>query len=232
MSGPNSSETGAAARADALALTVHSLPQPAPLDQERTRRGRLQMLLVLLVCAAPVIASYLAFYVFRPEGGASYGALIVPPREFPPAAELPLADLTGQPVDAASLRGQWLLVAVATGGCDTRCEGVLLLQRQLREALGRDKARVDKVWFVTDGAPPRPELLRSLADVTVLRVSRTGLAGWLAPAAGQGLEDHLYLVDPMGQWMLRAPADPDPARLKRDLDRLLRAAASWDRPGR
>ena len=49
---------------------------------------------------------------------------------------------------------------------------------------------------------------------------------------GHALEDHLYLVDPMGEWMMRMPADPDPARLRRDLDRLLRASASWDSPGR
>jgi len=50
--------------------------------------------------------------------------------------------------------------------------------------------------------------------------------------AGRALEDHLYLVDPMGEWMMRMPADPDPAKVKRDLDRLLRASASWDQPGR
>ena len=55
-------------------------------------------------------------------------------------------------------------------------------------------------------------------------------AGW-QPAAGQALEDHLYLVDPMGEWMMRVPADPEPAKVKRDLDRLLRASASWDRAG-
>jgi len=44
--------------------------------------------------------------------------------------------------------------------------------------------------------------------------------------------DHLYIVDPRGDWMMRMPVDPDPARLKRDLDRLLRASAGWDRAGR
>jgi hypothetical protein len=32
--------------------------------------------------------------------------------------------------------------------------------------------------------------------------------------------------------MMRAPADPDPARLKRDLERLMRASAGWDTAGR
>ena len=42
----------------------------------------------------------------------------------------------------------------------------------------------------------------------------------------------MYIVDPMAQWMMRVPVDPDPAALKRDIERLLRASASWDRAGR
>ena len=65
-----------------------------------------------------------------------------------------------------------------------------------------------------------------------LRTSRAALAGWLQPASGRALADHLYLVDPHGGWMLRTPAEVDPARLKRDLDKLLRASSAWDQPGR
>ena len=62
--------------------------------------------------------------------------------------------------------------------------------------------------------------------------SRVALAQWLAPAEGHVLEDHLYVVDPMGEWMMRPPARPDPQKFKRDLDRLLRASSFWDTPGR
>jgi hypothetical protein len=109
------------------------------------------------------------------------------------------------------------------------------MQRQLREMLGRERERIDKIWLVTDTAEPASALRAALdADPTlqVLRVPSDALAAWLQPEAGHALEDHLYLVDPMGEWMMRVPADPDPARVKRDLDRLLRAASSWDLPGR
>ena len=58
------------------------------------------------------------------------------------------------------------------------------------------------------------------------------LAAWLQPDAGHALEEHLYVVDPMGEWMMRVPAQPDPAKVKRDLERLLRVSAGWDRAGR
>jgi hypothetical protein len=68
--------------------------------------------------------------------------------------------------------------------------------------------------------------------VTALRVDRAALAQWLTPDDGHGLDEHIYLVDPMGEFMMRLPLQPDPGKTKRDLERLLRAAASWDLPGR
>lgn len=214
-------------------MTVHTVPVATLEARRRTRYGRLKMLLLLVVCAAPVLASYFSYYVLRPGARSNYGELITPSRPMP--TDLALGDTAGRAVDAAQLRGQWLLIVVAGPGCDPACENRLLLQRQLREALGREKYRVDKLWLVAGEGPPRrapAEAVQQSEGGQVLRVARASLAGWLQPAPGQALEDHLYLVDPHGQWMMRMPADPDPARMKRDLDRLLRAAASWDRPGR
>ena len=237
MSGFNSSDPAlaATARDEALALTVHSLPVPALGDAQRTRVGRVRMLWVLLICASPVIASYVTYFFIRPEGRTNYSQLIEPSRPVPSASDLPLTDLQGRPVSPQTLRGQWLLVVVAGGDCDARCEKALFLQRQLRETLGKEKDRVDKLWLVTDSRPVRPEVLQAIAagtPATVLRVPREALARWLAPASGYTLEEHLFVVDPMGEWMMRAPADPEPARLKRDLEKLLRASAFWDRAGR
>jgi hypothetical protein len=234
MSGSNSSvpDSGAPDGGSPLSFAVHSMPAPA-LDERRTSSGRLKMLLVLLVCAAPVIASYLTYFVIRPQGRTNYGELIQPQRPIP--EELALSNLEGQPVQAAALKGQWLLVVVSGAACDTVCEKHLWLQRQLRETLGREKERLDKVWLIDDAAAPRTETVKAVEGpdgVTVLRAPRDALARWLAPAQGHALEDHFYIVDPLGNWMMRMPAEPDAAKLKRDLEKLLRASASWDQPGR
>ena len=236
MSGSNSSAPGSAAREQAapLSFAVHVM-QPPALDDEarRTARGRMKMLLVLFVCAVPVIASYLTFYVIRPEARTNYSELITPLRPLP--AALPLTDLQGAAVPAESLKGQWLLVVVSGGACDAVCEKHLWLQRQLRETLGREKDRVDKVWLITDDAQPRIQTLdavRTHTEISVLRTPAAALSAWLAPAPGHALSDHFYIVDPLGNWMMRSPADPEPARLKRDVEKLLRASAGWDKPGR
>ena len=190
------------------------------------------MLIVLLICAAPVIASYLTYYVVRPEARRSYGELIEPQRDMP---SLVASTPDGKPQPLQDLRGQWLLVSVASGNCPASCENLLYLQRQLRESLGKDKDRVDWVWLVDDHAPIKEALRPALAQAEVLRVPREQLARWLEPAAGKALEDHLYVVDPMGHWMMRFPAGMDrtgAAKAKRDVERLLRASAGWDQPGR
>ena len=208
------------------------MPTPA-LDEKRTANGRLKMLLVLLVCAAPVIASYFTYFVIRPEGRTNYSELVQPQRPMP--ADLSLVDVQGKVVLPASLKGQWLLVAVAGGACDEACEKQLWLQRQLRETLGREKDRLDKVWLVSDGVPARAQAVQAMqaaGAATVLAVPHDALSKWLEPAAGKRLEDHFYIVDPLGNWMMRVPPNPDAAKLKRDLEKLLRASASWDNAGR
>jgi hypothetical protein len=220
-----------------VSLTVHSvnapdLAEPVQAQERRTQRGRLKMLLVLLVCASPVIASYLTYFVIRPEGRTNYSSLIQPSRSMPVA--LNLTGLDGKAVAPAALRGQWLLVAVGPAACDAACEKRLYVQRQLREMLGREKARLDKLWLVTDAAPVAPALQAALqgAGVTVLRAEGAAVTAWLVPEAGRQLQEHLYVVDPMGEWMMRLPANVEPPRAKKDLDRLLRSSSFWDKPGR
>lgn len=232
MSGSNSSAPGSAASSpEPLSFAVHSLPDPAATVQQRV--GRWKMLLVLALCASPVVASYFTFYVIQPRGSA-YGELIAPAVDMP--ADLPLTDLVGKPVTAASLRGQWMLAVVQPADCGEACERQLYVQRQLREMLGKERGRVDKLWLLPGDALPSAKVLEAVgqkgAEVTVLRVPQDRLAAWLKPAAGKALADHFYVIDPMGRWMLRAPGEPEPKKLKADLDKLLRASASWDNAGR
>ena len=218
-----------------LGMTVYDMPAPGDVvqaDERRTRAGRWKMIALMLVCAAPVLASYFMYYVWQPEGRRNFGDLITPPRDMPAVQVL---GVDGQPVALQSLRGQWLLVTVAGGACDATCEQNLYFQRQLRETQGKEKDRIDRVWLVSDDAPLPDRLRPALHQATVLRVAPAVLQAWLQPAQGQSLPDHIYVVDPMGNWMLRFPPHMDvqiASKAKRDLERLLRASNAWDTAGR
>ncbi len=228
-------QTASSPADEPLGLTIHSLPEPSSVvraDGQRTRSGRWLMLAVLLVCAAPIVASYFTYYVIRPQNAKSYGQLIQPSRALP-AMVATRAD--GQSVELPTLKDQWLLISVGPGRCDTDCQERLYLQRQILTGLGRERDRLEWVWLINDASEINPAIRAGLSEATVLRVPADALAQWLQPQEGQRLEDHFYLVDPMGEWMMRFPAPIDrehAPRIKRDLERLLRAAAGWDQPGR
>lgn len=187
------------------------------------RRHYLALYLLMAVCIAPVVASYLAYYVFPPAGRSNYGALIEPQRPLP---ALTLQDLDGRLVDPAQLRGSWTMLMTGSAACDDACRRRLWLLRQLRSGQGKDAERIARVFLVTDGAPLDPALLRDYAGTQFLRADPAQLADWLPlPAQADARpDDHLFLVDPLGNLMLRWPPAADPKGIKRDLGRLLKAS--------
>jgi hypothetical protein len=218
-----------------LGMTVYDLPLPAEVaqaDAKRTSMGRFNMLLVLLACAAPVVASYITYYWVRPEARRNFGELIQPTRAIP---RIEAERLDGTKMVLTELKGQWLLVSVAGAACDAACQQHLYLQRQILVGLGKERPRTEWLWLVNDKAQVPKSLLPALEEATVLRIDPQALAQWLQPEANKKLEDHLYMVDPVGEWMMRFPAQLNTEgalKAKRDMERLLRASASWDLPGR
>ena len=218
-----------------LGMTVYDLPLPAEVaqaDAKRTSMGRFNMLLVLLACAAPVVASYITYYWVRPEARRNFGELIQPTRSIP---KIEVERLDGAKMTLTDLKGQWLLLSIAGAECDAACQQNLYLQRQILAGLGKERPRTDWVWLVSDKSAIPHTLLPALEEATVVRIDPKALAQWLQPEANKKLEDHLYMVDPMGEWMMRFPAQLNAEgalKAKRDMERLLRASASWDVPGR
>jgi len=231
---PTPPEDPKATGPESIAFTLHGTPAPMrDYPAAQSRRGRLMMLAILLVCALPVIASYFTYYVVRPGGRSNYATLVDPQRPLPSLEALPAQDMDGRSVPLTTLKGQWLLIVVAPAGCGTTCERNLFLQRQLREMMGAERDRIQKVWLVDSPEPVAPSLAAAVgAPPAVLsyRVDRVALERWLEPERGHALEDHLYIVDPLGNWMMRTPANPDPVKLKKDVERLLRASQWWNRP--
>lgn len=163
-----------------------------------------KIVLIGLICAAPLVLGTLVYY-FRWDVGApsNYGELL-PPR--------PLA---GPPFE--KLRGRWLLVMADTASCDAWCEKKLYYLRQLWRAQGKDMDRVERLWLLTDDGKPRAELLQAYEGTRVERLPR------LAPFPGAPA-DHLYLVDPFGNLMMRWPREADPSKMLKDLQRLMKVA--------
>lgn len=215
-----------------LGLTVHSLPSPEYTATAQNPSGRWKLIVVLLLCSLPMLGAYLAYFVIKPTGRAELGELISPVRPVPDAPAIGL-DAKSRPL--AELKGQWLLVSVGSGGCDAECQQRLFLQRQLRETLGKGRERVDWVWLINDAHPVAEDMQKPLADAIVVRVDQSSIDAWLVPSPNGSYTEYLYVVDPLGNTMMRFPAHfngAGAAKARKDLDRLLRASSTWDGPGR
>jgi cytochrome oxidase Cu insertion factor (SCO1/SenC/PrrC family) len=182
------------------------------------RKRAWPVLAILAVCAAPVIAAWLAYFVWPPASRSNYGELIDPR----PLPDPQLERVEGGAFRLSSLRGKWLLVQLDRGDCSEACRKKLLYMRQARLTQGKDMDRIERVWLVTGAAPVDPALLLEFEGTHVLRADTSGLPQQF-PAA-RDPADHLYVVDPHGNLILRYPRDPDPKGLTRDLSRLLRAS--------
>lgn len=180
------------------------------------------LLALLLVCAAPVIASYFMYYVIRPEGRTNYGTLLDPVRE---VGQLSGRTLDGEPAGLAQFRGRWVLLTGADAICDSACEHRLYLIRQLRLTTGKDRDRVERAWIVSPQTEPGPGLLSEHEGLNVIRTEAAALAtaGFVA-AHGARPQEHIWLVDPFGNLVLRYPVQPDASRMKKDLHKLLKAS--------
>ena len=163
--------------------------------------ARLKLIAVLLVCASPFVLAWAAWHFNWWTGAAgNYGELVAP------------RPLTAPEVQA--LRGKWVFVTFDAAACDAYCERKLYFMRQVRTAQGKDQARIERLWVITDGGTPRPELLSAIEGTRISTV--------VPGEFPDRLVDHIYLVDPLGNLMMRYPRDPDPSKMLKDLQRLLK----------
>jgi hypothetical protein len=192
------------------------------LDQ-RTSKGRWKLLVVLAVCAAPLIASYFTYYVIKPDSRNNYGALI-DPRQHPIPA-MASTTLDGKPVALDAYKGKWIMLKVGGSDCQQACQDQLFAMRQLRTMQGKEMERIERVWLITDQEPLETLLLRVNDGTRMLRAPADAVRRWLPVEQGGNVAEHIYLIDPLGNLMMRFPKDPDPSKVKKDLIKLLKASA-------
>jgi hypothetical protein len=206
------------------ASKINSMPK------SNARKGRWQMFLLLMVCAAPVIASYVTFYLIKPTGGkTNYGELVYPVEPVPAEFLLP------------KVKGKWtLMMARPAQNCETdeeNCLKQLFLMRQVRAAMGKEKSRLQVVWLVTDQAPISENILKAydpeIAGVNIIQLPQDGsdrkqIDAWLNLKQNPNA---LQLLDPSGARMMQYPVSKDGPvfnKMRKDIEKLLK----WNSTGK
>ncbi|GAA0517135.1 hypothetical protein [Pigmentiphaga daeguensis] len=197
----------------------------------RPRRSLFALYAVLAICAAPVVAAALVYFLeWRPgSAGTNYGDLVEPQRPVPPAEQLQLTDLDGTPFDLRSLNGKWVMVAAHGGDCGDECAKKLYIMRQTHASTGKNVGRIERVWLILDDEPVPTVVIRAYEGTHMVRARAEQVGRFLALPPGvdatpAALGQHIWLVDPRNNLMLRFPENPDPLRLREDIGKLLHAS--------
>lgn len=171
----------------------------------------------MLLMLSPVIASYLLHTLkIRPEGTVNYGEL------------LEVKALQGQALDiennaifrARQLRGKWSLITIDSGECDEYCQKKLYQMRQVRLVQNTEKERIERIWLIDDDLAPHQDIRNEYAGTLLLRTKDSDLLSEFPAEFSR--HDHIYVVDPMGNLMMRYPKDANPTKISNDLKLLLK----------
>ncbi len=177
-------------------------------------RSRRTLMLLAAVAIAPVVASYVAYYFFPREARVNYGVLIAAP-----APRLEGTRFDGKPFRLAELRGRWVLLIAAGERCESACARMLYATRQARTIQGREQDRIVRAILLTGDEAPQAEILAEHPGLVAAHSDESSLAALPMKS------DAIYLVDPLGNLVLRYSDDPDIKRLAKDLERVLRASS-------
>ena len=189
----------------------------------RRRRTNFTLWLILAICVVPFLGSYALYLLWRPSKFVNYGELLDPI----PIAQAAMPTRDGGVFRLADLRGKWIFLMVDSGRCEAHCRRKLYNIRQVRLTQGKDQDRIERVWLLTDAVLPSADLEQEYQGTRRVAIATTDFVVRL-PAHGS-VEDHIYLVDPLGNLMMRYPRDPDPSRMKKDIARLLKLSSGWVR---
>jgi hypothetical protein len=177
-------------------------------------KGRLILLAIVAIGVLPLLAALYFRYVSPPEVTATVGQPLDPVRL--PFELLQRAD--GAKLEHPEVSGKWLVILAAPGSCDERCQHALYLTRQARTAQGRNMARVDRLWLITDAAAPAADLMVAHPDLVLIRATD----GKVLQLLGGGERRYINLVDRRGLLVFRYADDPEPKAFIRELGKLIK----------
>jgi hypothetical protein len=167
---------------------------------------------------APFIASYLLYFWEVRPASINYGELL----EVKPITGTALNQRDNTIFRMRQLRGKWVLLTVDSGSCDEQCRKKLYYMRQVRLVQNKEMNRIERLWLIDDGKAPEPKILSDFKDSWFISAEDSEILASIP--AKESLRDHIYVIDPMGNLMMRFPKDPDPTKMAKDLKRLLQVS--------
>ena len=183
--------------------------------------GRLQLLLIAAVFLGPF---FLAWVIYDPDetrmatSSTAHGELITPVKL---VADTNLA--VPREEQDSPYPGRWTIVHVGNGRCDQACTQSLYKTRQIRKALGKEDRRVQRFFLLTDATPLDPSIRQAHPGLSVFGANDALTDTFMSAIQPYGT-GNIFLVDPLGNLMMRFTPDTGMKDIHKDLKKLLRVS--------
>lgn len=183
------------------------------IAEPRRARGRLQLLLILAVVIGPMLlaSAMYRFGFWVPETRSYHGVLVATGQG---------RDTLG--VSVAAGEPQWQLLVTAPQGCAEDCQRLVYLARQINIGLAREATRAGHALASGEALDTAYDQRLQREYPQLRRYPLDADAYTRNPAAPTGAQ--LWIVDPLGNLVLRYDATVDGKAVLDDLKYLLKVS--------
>ena len=185
------------------------------LDETIKKTNRRKFIALLVLMCAPIVISYVLFYAEYRPGTVNYGELL-DVKKIEGSGVNPLDNKIFRMKD---LKGKWVMLIVDSGACDKACQEKLYFMRQVRMVQHKEKHRVERLWLIDDDVVPNVELTKEYEGTLFVKTNDSALLDAIPPKESQ--RKHIYMVDPLGNLIMRYPEELNPTKMGKDIKRLL-----------
>ena len=189
------------------------------MSKDATKRSnRLKLILIGILLLSPVVISFTLFIAGYRPGSMNYGELI------------DLQKLSGSGITQKSniifrmkdLHGKWVMLTVDSGHCDEACQSKLYYMRQIRTMQHKEMDRIERLWLVDDNVAVDSKLWEEYGGTLIVNAQESELLDQIPISETQ--RNHIYLIDPYGNLMMRFPEQLEPKKMSEDIKRLLQVS--------
>jgi len=187
---------------------------------ELPQRSNVPLWLLLGSFLVPAILAYGYFFFGDRPTVASNGQLITPVIDI---SSLKLTNQNGELLSNDQLTPKWRMYYFVGSSCDQLCQNDLYNLRQMNIALGKYQDRVQHVIAHLDEPANDFSELINTEHQQAIRVY-TRAENIQALTAKDADAKTIYLVDPLGNIMMKFPHDLEPKLILKDIKKLLKVS--------
>ncbi len=194
-------------------------------SQQTTKKNPYTPWFVVLSFVVPVVAAYALYFLgVKPPAVSNKGELLTPIVDIETFA---LTDDNNQPISRDDITiHKWHMIYFAGSTCDEACNQMLYKMRQINIAVGKNAPRLRRllVHLEQPGEEFQALIEKEYPDARHANANSQTIEAALQDIGPQFRSNEVYIMDPLGNVMLRFTQDQSYKDLMHDLNKLFKVS--------